>query len=418
MLRRSNREGTISPYPNAQGATRFRIAYWIERPDGEIVRRFRRGFPTERAARDALQEVQVDLRRGDHVDESRETLNLYAEKYFDALRVRPSTLAGYRKHFRVHVQPSLIGRTSLSDITKDQLNRYYRGLERSGRKDHGHVGGPLGAATIRHIHVLISQILQHALEDGLVRVNAAKRASPPTKLEAAPPEMSTWSAEDARTFLDWSESSGDYLWLAWLTLLGTGMRRGEILGLRWKDIDLENNVITVARAMSYVKEASKRPIIDFRAPKSGRVRNIDIDSRLAGALRSKREILRTVDPELARGGQIIFCNRFGRPHNPVQFSRQWRERVSKAVEAHPDLDRLHVHELRHTHATLLLRAGVHPKIVSERLGHADVQTTLNTYSHAVKTLQRGAADLVGELLTSMPREALLGESLDVVAARR
>jgi integrase len=72
--------------------------------------------------------------------------------------------------------------------------------------------------------------------------------------------------------------------------------------------------------------------------------------------------------------------------------------VSKPVEAHPDLDALHLHELRHTHATLLLRAGVHPKIVSERLGHADIQTTLNTYSHAVRTLRRGAADLVGELL--------------------
>jgi Txe/YoeB family toxin of toxin-antitoxin system len=86
------------------------------------------------------------------------------------------------------------------------------------------------------------------------------------------------------------------------------------------------------------------------------------------------------------------------PHNPTQFSRQWRERVLKAVAAHPDLDELHLHELRHTHATLLLRAGVHSKIVSEWLGHADIQTTLNTYSHAVRTLQRGAADLVRQLL--------------------
>lgn len=78
--------------------------------------------------------------------------------------------------------------------------------------------------------------------------------------------------------------------------------------------------------------------------------------------------------------------------------------MAKAVEAHPDLDPLHLHELRHTHATLLLRAGVHPKIVSERLGHADIQTTLNTYSHAVRTLQRGAADLVGELLAPQSPE--------------
>ncbi|MFF2489027.1 tyrosine-type recombinase/integrase [Microbacterium sp. NPDC058062] len=398
MQRRSNQDGTVSSYTTQSGETKYRVAYWVERPDGDSVRRFRRGFPTERDALNALVEVQVDIRRGVHVDETRETFNAYADKYFDSLRVRPTTLAGYRKHFRVHVLPSSIGRTPIADVTKDQLNRFYRQLEQAGRKDRGHVGEPLGAATVRHIHVLISQVLQHALEDGLIRFNPAKRASPPTKLEAAPPEMTTWSAEDARLFLDWSESSGDYLWLAWLTLLGTGMRRGEILGLRWKDLDLDSNVITIARAMSYVKEAGSRPVIDFRATKSGRVRNVDIDVRLAEAFRAKREMLRAVSPEHARGEHLIFCNRYGEPHNPTQFSRQWRERVAKAVAAHPDLDALHLHELRHTHATLLLRAGVHPKIVSERLGHADIQTTLNTYSHAVKTLQRGAADLVGALL--------------------
>ncbi|MGC5223862.1 tyrosine-type recombinase/integrase [Micromonospora sp. DT81.3] len=402
MARRVNHEGTVSPYATPSDETRFRIAYWVVRPDGEFVRRFRRGFETEREAREALAEVQVDIRRGSHVEVTRETLNVYAQKYFDGLRVRATTLAGYRKHYRVHVEASPLGRTPLSDITKDQLNRYYRQLERNGRKDRGHVGDPLGPATVRHVHVLVSQVLQHALEDGLIRLNPAKRASPPTKIEAAPPEMMTWSAEDARLFLEWSESTGDYLWLAWLTLLGTGMRRGEILGLRWKDVDLENNVITIARAMSYVKEAGKKPIIDFRQTKSGRVRNVDIDTRLAEALRTKRDLLRAVEPELARGEQLIFCNRYGRPHNPTQFSRQWRERVNKAGDAHPDLDRLHLHELRHTHATLLLRAGVHPKIVSEQLGHADIQTTLNTYSHAVRTLQRGAADLVGQLLAPTP----------------
>ncbi|MGN6218874.1 MAG: tyrosine-type recombinase/integrase [Microbacterium sp.] len=398
MPRRSNQDGTVSSYTTQSGETRYRVAYWVERPDGDSVRRFRRGFATERDALNALVEVQVDIRRGVHVDETRETFNAYAEKYLDSLRVRPTTLAGYRKHFRVHVLPSSVGRSPIADITKDQLNRFYRQLEQTGRKDRGHIGESLGAATVRHVHVLISQVLQHALEDGLIRFNPAKRASPPTKLEAAPPEMTTWSAEDARLFLDWSESSGDYLWLAWLTLLGTGMRRGEILGLRWKDLDLDNNVITIARAMSYVKEAGSRPVIDFRATKSGRVRNVDIDARLAEAFRAKHEMLRAVSPEHARGEHLIFCNRYGEPHNPTQFSRQWRERVAKAVEAHPDLDALHLHELRHTHATLLLRAGVHPKIVSERLGHADIQTTLNTYSHAVKTLQRGAADLVGALL--------------------
>ncbi|NYE19469.1 tyrosine-type recombinase/integrase [Microbacterium immunditiarum] len=398
--RRANNHGSVYPYKDHRGIEKWRIAYWVDLPNGERARRTKKGFPSTKAAELALEEIRVDLRRGHHVDETRETLNSYAEKYFDALRVRPTTLAGYRKHFRVHIEPSDVGKAPISEITKDALNRFYRQLEKSGRKDQGHIGEPLSPATVRHIHVLVSQIMEHAVEDGVLRFNPAKRASPPTKLEAAPPEMTTWSGEDAATFLDWSESTGDYLWLAWLTLLGTGMRRGELLALRWRDVDFDNNVITVARAMSYVKEAGKKPVIDFKKPKSGRTRNIDIDSRLAEALRRRRDMLRSVEPELARGEHLIFTNRFGRPHNPVQFSRQWRERVSRARIAHPSLDAIHLHELRHTHATLLLRAGVHPKIVSERLGHADVQTTLNTYSHAVRTLQRDAADVVGRLLSS------------------
>jgi len=401
MPRRANHDGSISSYRTSEG-TRYRIAYYYKRPDGERTRHFRRGFATEREARNALRTILVDLARGDHIEPTDETFNSYFLRYVDTLRVRPTTIAGYRKNHRVHIADTRVGRMPLADLTKDHLNHFYRELERTGRKQLGHVGEPLGPSTVRHIHVLISSVLERAVEDGIVRYNVAKRASPPSKLDAAPPEMTTWSAEDARLFLEWSESTGDYLWLAWLTLLGTGMRRGELLALRWKDLDPANNTLTVARGMSYVKEKGLKPVIEFRQTKSGRVRNIDIDDRLARALLSRREMLRAVAPEMARGDNLIFCNCYDLPHNPVQFSRQWRERVEKCTGLYPDLDVLHLHELRHTHATLLLRAGVHPKIVSERLGHSDIQTTLNIYSHSVRTLQRGAADLVGKLLSGEP----------------
>jgi len=398
MPRRSNLDGTVSAYNAADGSERYRVAYWVDQPSGERLRRFKRGYATRSEADMALEAIRVDQRRGEHVEETRETLNAYTARYFDSLRVRDTTLAGYRKHYRVHIEPSRVGRMPLADLTKDSLNRFYRELEESGRKDAGHVGEGLSPATVRHVHVLISQILQHAVEDGLLRFNVAKKASPPTKFEAAAPEMQVWSADEARTFLNWSEGRNDYLYLAWLTLLGTGMRRGELLGLRWKDIDLDGGVITVARAMSYVKEAGSKPVMTFKRPKSGKARNVDIDDRLCGLLRARKEGIERVAPELVKGDQIVFCNRYGRPHNPVQFSRQWRERVAVAVEANPGLPALHLHELRHTHATLLLTAGEHPKIVSERLGHSSVTITMDTYSHAIRTLQRGAADKIGSLL--------------------
>lgn len=234
-------------------------------------------------------------------------------------------------------------------------------LERPGRKDAGHVGEPLSAATVRHVHILISQILAHAVEHGGLAFNAAKRANPPTKAEAAPPEMTTWSGTEAAQFLKWSHERNDYLWLAWRILLATGLRRGELLALRWRDVDFSNGVITVARAMSYVKEAGVKPVIDFKRPKSGKVRNVDIDAEIMTVLAARRDRILASAPEFAKADSLIFTNRYGKPHNPVQFSLQWRRTNARAVETMPDLPTIHVHELRHTHATLLLRAGGSPE---------------------------------------------------------
>jgi integrase len=390
---------------------KYRIAYWLPAKAGAPERRvFRKGFATEQLARDALADTLVDIRRGDHLERTRDTLAGYASVYFDTIRVRDSTLAGYRKHFRVHIAPSRLANMKLADITKADLNAFYRSLERSGRKDAGHIGEPLSAATVRHIHVLLSQILSAAVDDELIRTNVAKKATPPTKLEAAAPEMQTWSASEATAFLTWSREREDYLWLAWYLLLSTGMRRGEILGLRWRDIDVDNGVIHIARALSYVKEAGVPPVMTFTKPKSGKGRNVDLDRTGIAELVERRHNLISRAPELAKPDSLVFCNRYARAHNPVQFSAQWRRRVAEAQVTIPTLPTLSVHELRHTCATLMLRAGIHPKIVSERLGHASVTITMEVYSHAVQTMQRDAADMVGSMLALVPAAQIEAQS--------
>lgn len=402
--KRGHGSDTISPYwltgSHGTPTQRWRIAYWerdVAHPEIQR-RRFKRGFADRVAAEAALAEVQVDMRRGDYQPPANDILNTFAESYFRTIRVRDSTLAGYRKHYRVHVRDSAIGGMKLTAITKLDLNRFYRTLEASGRMDKGHVGEPLSAATVRHVHTLLSQIFAAAVEDDLLRKNPAKSATPPTKLEAAPPEMQTWSAAEARSFLQWSRSRGDYLWLGWFLLLSTGLRRGELLALRWRDIDFDRGTIFVGRSLSHVKEAGVKPVISFNRPKSGKGRAIDIDGQLVEALKKHHDSIERVAPELGKADALIFHNRFGRPHNPVQFSKQWRDRVAQAQRDIEDLPTLHLHELRHTHATLLLTEGVHPKIVSERLGHASVSITMEVYSHAVPSLQRGAATAIGGLL--------------------
>ncbi|RLP70067.1 site-specific integrase [Mycetocola reblochoni] len=398
MSRRANNDSTISAYTLSDGTERWRIAYWHAPPGGEPKRHFKKGFATEQAAEDALEDIRVDIRRGDHVQAARDTLDGYTRIYFDGLRVKPSTLDAYQRHYRNHIAPHL-GRRKLSDITTADLNSLYRRLERSGRKDSGHHGEPLSAATVRHVHAILVQVLSAAVADNIIRANpaTARNINPPTLAEAAAPEMTVWTPEQARAFLTWSKADGDYLQTAWHLLLATGMRRGEALALRWRDVDVTNGRLSITRSLSYVKVDGKKKMT-FQSPKSGKKRVVDIDTATVEVLKSHKTAM-SVHPEFVKPDSTVMVNRFGQPLNPERFSVQFTERVKKAQGIIADLPMLKVHELRHTHATMLLVAGAHPKVVQERLGHATINITLSVYSHLNASMQRGAADTIGGLLT-------------------
>lgn len=401
--RRTNSAGTVSPYTLTSGETRYRIAYTLPVPGGAAQRKFKKGFVDAKAAEDALDAIRVDIRRGDHIEVSRDTLDGYVATYFDSLRVKPSTMDAYRRHYTNHVSPTL-GRRKLSDITTTDLNSLYRQLERSGRKDHGHEGEPLSAATVRHVHAILVQVFSAVVADGFRRSNpaTARNINPPTLREAAAPEMTTWNAEQARQFLAWSKDSDDYLYLAWHLLLATGMRRGEVLALRWRDVDLVRGRISVARSVSYVKIDGRKET-RYTPPKSGKTRVVDVDAGTVAALIDYRERIRALLPQMVEPNSPILANRYGHTLNPERFSVQFQERLTKARKALPDLPKIKVHELRHSHATMLLVEGTHPKVVQERLGHATISITLNIYSHLTESMQRGAADTIGGLLTQENR---------------
>lgn len=394
--KRSAGEGGIRTYTRRDGSELWEINYPEPLPTGEIKRKFKRGFPDEQTARDALSSALVHIREGDYQRETRDTISDYGREYLEGLRLKPSTLAGYRRHFRVHVEPAL-GRKKISKLTKLDLNKLYRAMEAGGRMDGPNKGKPSSPATVRHVHALISQILKSAVSDGLVRQNVASQASPPSPSEARAPEFEVWTAEQSARFLAWSEARDDYLFLAWHMLLHTGLRRGELLALRWRDVDLERATIAVARSVHYIKAKGEIPVTGFTPPKSGKTRVVDIDAGTVARLRAHRESQSAV-PEFVQRDALVLCNRFGRVLNPEGFSQQFTQRVAKIRETEKDLPALHVHGLRHTHATLLLLAGKHPKIVQERLGHATIAITLNTYSHVIPSLQREAADAIGALL--------------------
>ena len=261
-----------------------------------------------------------------------------------------------------------------------QVQRCYTELLESG----GHEGKPLAPKTVRHAHVVLRKALADAERMGLVSRNAAASARPPAGEHA---EMTTWSSEDLRDFL--AAVEGHPYEIGFRLLAATGLRRGEVLGLRWRDVDFDLGQIAVANTITEIgAETVMGP------PKTARSRrSVYLDRRTVAALREHRQGQR--EQRIAAGPawdadlDWVLTDELGGFVRPRSMSYEWRKLVEGL-----DLPRIRLHDLRHTHATLALKAGIHPKVVSERLGHATVGITLDLYSHVVPSLARDAAERI------------------------
>jgi integrase len=202
--------------------------------------------------------------------------------------------------------------------------------------------------------------------------------------------MRTWTAEQVRAFLDGLR--GHRLVAAYTLAATTGMRRGEVLGLRWRDVDFEARRLAIRQTIISVNYK-----VTFGTPKTARGRRlIAVDAGTVAALQAHR---RRQDEERAALGKayeeldLVFPKVDGTPTNPDFFSQCFDRTVARLK-----LPRIRLHDLRHTHATLALSAGVPPKVISDRLGHATVAFTLDVYTHAIPQMQEDAADQIAELI--------------------
>ncbi len=405
MTRRSRRagKGSITSYQTKAG-TRWRWQLWVpvdpENPDEGERQTGKAGYRTMSEADDGLDAAKRQLREHVKFVRSVPTVAVYSERWLSGLPLAASTIAGYRRVVRNHVVPQL-GDLPLNKVTATRLARHYRELSAAGRRDGKHVGEPLSANTVNKVHVILGAMLEAAREDGLIAVNPARKRSivkAPTgkQIRAEQTEMVTWSAEELRRFLAWDRDvHKDELYPLWLTVAYTGMRRSEALALRWGDVDTESGRIAIRRALDTTAANTTK------LTKSGGARVVDIDDAVLAVLRSYRAARGRLSLELARPGAYIFGNPEGGTRSPNEVSRRWRTRVRQARE-HLGDDQLHtitLHDLRHTHATLLLANGEHPKVVQERLGHRHISVTMDTYSHVTPTMQRGASDRFAGLLS-------------------
>lgn len=291
--------------------------------------------------------------------------------------LRPSTYESYKLNVRRVVER--VGERRLQSITPAMLTRLY-----------GALGERLAPRTVRYTHTVLRQALADAVAWQRLPRNPADRAKPPSLASVADMPPRTWSARQLDDFLD--HVRGDRLYAAWRVLAMTGVRRGELLGLEWDAVDLDTGRLAITRTLIEGKGAPR-----FSEPKTKRGRrSVALDPGSVDALQGHHTA--QLDERLAwgpayEGHGLVFCRENGTPIWPRTFSRSFDHHVRDV-----GLPRIRLHDLRHTHATLALEAGVHPKVVQERLGHATIAITLDTYSHAIPAMQEDAAARIAALL--------------------
>jgi integrase len=341
---------------------------------------------TKKDAERRLSELLNQLDTGTFVKPRKIAVEEYLQQWladYAELHCSPKTIESYRQVINSHLVPEL-GNIKLVELEARHLQTMFAKKRESG----------LSTRTVRYLYSLMSQVLRYAVRQGVLNRNVAQNTEPP-KMEHR--ELDTIRPEQINTFLEAARETPHYA--LFYLLLHTGLRRGEALALKWKNIDMGMASLGVQAYLSVTLSLSKvAGKIYIREPKtsSGR-RRVALPPSLTLVLQQhklkQQEVFRLLGRTLT-DEDYVFCHHDGTPLDPSTVSHSFTHALRKA-----GLPPMPLHGLRHSHATLLLQAGTHPRVVMERLGHSSIRVTLDTYSHVVGGLQESAAqrfdDFVG-----------------------
>jgi len=386
------RRGSVKQAPN--GTWSFIVD--IGGP-GDRKQTRRRGFSSRKVAQAELTRILGTLEHRTYVAPKRQTVGQFLiDTWLPAIEhtVKPATFESYRRNVRLHVAGRPIGRRQLQQLSGSDLNALY-GQLMAGVDGHR----ALSARSVAYIATILHRAFRDAIKWQAIVRNPVE-ASDPTR-PSTRPEMPVWQAAELGAFL--TGVADDRLSGAWWLLATTGMRRGEVLGLHWADVDLDAGRLQISRTL-ITTDVQRRgePGMAWGTPKTAKGRRrVALDDATVAALRVHRA--RQLEERLALGmgyadEDLVVCLVDGRPLHPKTLSYYFVREAKRL-----GLPRIRLHDLRHTHATLALRAGVHPRVVQERLGHANVSITLDTYSHVDLDMQTAAAARVAALVAGLDR---------------
>ena len=362
------------------------------RPDGGRQYKYDTIHGSAKDADRALAKLVHEVSEGIYFEPSTTLFGMYLEEWLEQTGDRLAAKSRERTQsiLDLHLKPAL-GHHPLSKLKPLHIQSYYTQALRAGRGDRK----PLSPATVLKHHHVIHRSLRQAVRWQLLARNPAEAVEPP---KAVRKEMLALDSGQTAALL--AAADGDRLYVPILLATSTGVRRGEMLGLRWADADLDAGTITVRQTIEETATG-----IAFKAPKTAKGRRtLPIGDCLVAALKRHRDQQERFSAGAGyQNNDLVFALPDGSPWSPAAFSLAFMRLVRST-----NLPRVRFHDLRHTHATILLREGVHPKIVSERLGHANIGITLDTYSHVLPGMQEEAARKFDVALTAAIAERAAG----------
>jgi integrase len=340
---------------------------------------------TKRKAQDECARLISELQHGTYIEPNKITVAEFLDRWLaDAkIRVSAKTYERYEQLCRKNIVP-LLGKALLSKLKPPQISEAYATALAIGRRDGK---GGLSRRTVHNMHVVFKAALKQAVQWEMLVRNPAPKAP---GFKQAP--MQTYDLAQTAALID--DARGKRIFVAVLLAVLCGLRRGEIAALRWRNTDLSKAELAVVQSAEQTKAG-----IRYKEPKSGRSRTVALSASMVAELKAHRA---TQAEELLKLGVRLSDDHFvvaqadGSPYQPHSLAQEW----VRFLANHPALPRIRFHDLRHAHATHMLKAGVHPKIASERLGHSKIGITLDLYSHVLPNMQADAAAIVDDALAA------------------
>ena len=346
---------------------------------------------TKKDAEKKLSELLHQLDTGTFVQPTKYTVANFLEQWlkdYCKANLAQNTTETYEFFVRKHIVP-VIGQLTLSSLRPEHLQRLYSDK----------LNGGLGSRSVRYIHVTMHKALKTAVKLGMIPRNPADSLDVP---KVKRHDIQIMNESDIHIFLEYARPTPYYA--LFYTALFTGMRRSELLALRWQDVDLLLGQISVNHSLHQLH--SGEIVIKQTKTAKGR-RLIALSPSTIAALREHRtqqeELKKSLGATLA-DSDFVFCMPDGTPFLPDSITHAWRKLASRT-----GLKGIRLHDARHTHASLMLKQGIHPKIVQERLGHASIQITLDTYSHVAPGLQEAAALRFDEIINPTREKEAVGK---------